>query len=230
MIKIKVICLLMIGLGLGNINGYSQTKLNVTFDTITEVFYNKGKDVGTANYYGKKDEKELLKEDAPFISFKDSVYTIKLKNKKEIVLKNYLSDSIIDSIRAYTYLGKIQVPNFIVFYVTFYEGAEYLIINLNSGVMNDLWGEPIVSQNKKMIFSTNAYCLGGPNSSIQLYNVHSDSLSLTWEKYYNEGKGLLCVETVESQWINNYTLYLKQISTYEKDNVITNYTKMVLRY
>lgn len=166
-----------------------------------------------------EEEKSLLSKDASFISLKGSDYIINLKNDSSIQL---IESSSEEDIVSYTYIGKLHGTELLVFFCSYFEFYDYLIVNRENGQQVHIWGSPVLSPEKKHLLASN-YDLAAaftPNG-IQLYSVNNEGLTLKFQKEFTTWG------PDSPKWIDDNTIYLIQKSSDENGGDIKNYAKIV---
>jgi len=171
---------------------------------------------------GPNDDAPLLIRDAAFIAKKDSVLTIKCANGIKVKLTEHTTcdgDNYID----YTYGGKLGQTPFLVFKVGYYEKLDYLLVNLNSGKQNKVWGTPDLSPDATtLVCSSFDLDVGFLPNGIQVFSTSADSLHLLWEQEFEKWG------PEEVKWFDNQTIFIRQSTPVTGKGEILSYAKVKL--
>jgi hypothetical protein len=193
----------------------------IVFTPIGNTEFDKTIDTGFVPSFVDGDCALLLKQDAEFISTRDSTIFIRCANGKKVVLTEHThcdGDLYIE----YTYGGKLDHSPFILFKVGYDEKLDYLIINLNSGKQIHTWGVPSLSPDAKYLISS-SYDLdvGFLHNGIQAYRIGTDSLTFLWQQEFTTWG------PEEVKWADKRTLFIKQASPDQQNKMeIVAYAKV----
>lgn len=134
--------------------------------------------------------------------------------------KTFINQSSIesDNFTEYHFISRLQDVNYYLMKVYFYEAFSYLMVNAKSGKETYLCGIPAISPDKsKVIAGCFDLQAGFVFNGLQLFEITSDSLSLTWSRELTKwGADNLA-------WINNSSFIAEQIQTDSLMNTTTKY-------
>lgn len=148
--------------------------------------------------------------------------TIQLTNGKQRVMANNTSDG--EDYIGYTYAGNYPAIKRKGFFVTYYEGSAFELVNSDNGDSMMTWSAPSVSPNKKYMVTASMDLVAAfdPNG-FQLFTINGNDIKAAGEANLDDwGPGLV-------QWINNKTLLSEYITIDEEGNTQIRYVKMVMQ-
>jgi hypothetical protein len=88
---------------------------------------------------------------------------------------------------------------------TYYENGDYSLINRKTGKKTNLYGEPVLSPNKKMAVCSNADVMSGESANgFQILSIRPDATDILWEANTMWGPE-------ECRWKDSSTLYIRAI-------------------
>ncbi|SEW29233.1 hypothetical protein [Chitinophaga arvensicola] len=151
-----------------------------------------------------------------------SKLTIQLSNGKQRVMANNNSDG--EDYIGYTFAGNYPTIKRKGFFVTYYEGSAFELVNTVNGDSMMTWSAPSVSPDKKYVITASMDLVAAfdPNG-FQLFSIEGNDIKAVGEASLDDwGPGLV-------QWINNKTLLSEYITIDEEGNTQIRYVKMVMQ-
>jgi hypothetical protein len=172
----------------------------VVFQSIPKTEFEQAKDVG---FYLDENRNMLNLQDSSFLSRRDSTILIHCKNGIIVPLTGTNSMEG-GGFVYYEYKGRLPGSPFAVFLIEYYEGGDYLIVNLDTGVKKKIsFGKLYFSSDSHILFNA-SQPYGNDCPPIQMYILNEDSLSLCWEHSFCEW------DINPAKWTNNRTILIKQ--------------------
>ncbi|MEC5142222.1 hypothetical protein [Chitinophaga sp. 212800010-3] len=148
---------------------------------------------------------------------------IQLKNGKQRIMANNSGDG--DNYIDYTYAANYPAINRKGFFVTYYEGTGYELVNTLNGDSMMTWSAPFVSPDKKYILTASMDMVAAfdPNG-FQLFAIgNNNEIKPVGEANLDDwGPGMI-------HWINNKTVLSEYITISEEGNTQIQYVKMVMQ-
>ncbi|MGO4289964.1 hypothetical protein [Chitinophaga sp. RAB17] len=148
--------------------------------------------------------------------------TIQLQNGKQRVMANNSSEG--EDYIGYTYAANYPVIKRKGFFVTYYEGSAFELVNALNGDSMMTWSAPAISPDKKYLLTSSMDLVAAfdPNG-FQLFSVNNNDIKPVGEVSLTDwGPGMV-------QWINNKTILSEYITIDEEGNTQIQYVKMVMQ-
>lgn len=147
----------------------------------------------------KKELAELRKYPG-LITRSGPILRFKIQNGNPVELVDVHNNS--DRDRIYTFAGRLNGIDFALIDVTYWEGGTNLLVDLRSGKIEDIKGEPIVSPNREKVVSSVFGGISGYfQTTINIYRITPGGLVMEWSHQP-------VWEPSELRWINDSKIAL----------------------
>ncbi|MBS0029405.1 hypothetical protein ACTJJ0_16085 [Chitinophaga sp. 22321] len=166
-------------------------------------------------------EADVLAKDT-LVKRSSNKLTIQLQNGKQRVMANNSSEG--EDYIGYTYAANYPAINRKGFFVTYYEGSGFELVNALNGDSMMTWSAPYLSPDKKYILTASMDLVAAfdPNG-FQLFSVNNNEIKAVGEANLDDwGPGMV-------QWINNKTILSEYITINDDGNTQIRYIKMVMQ-
>lgn len=166
-------------------------------------------------------ETDVLAKDT-LVKREGNKLTIRLGNGKQRIMANNNSDG--EDYIGYTYAANYPSIKRKGFFVSYYEGSAFELVNTQNGDSQVTWSAPAISPDKKYILTASMDLVAAfdPNG-FQLFSVNGNDIKAVGEASIDDwGPGLV-------QWINNKTILSEYITIDEEGNTQIRYVKMVMQ-
>lgn len=166
-------------------------------------------------------ETDVLAKDT-LVKREGNKLTIRLENGKQRIMANNNSDG--EDYIGYTYAGNYPSIKRKGFFVSYYEGSAFELVNILNGDSQVTWSAPAISPDKKYILTASMDLVAAfdPNG-FQLFSVNGNDIKAVGEASIDDwGPGLV-------HWINNKTVLSEYITIDEEGNTQIRYVKMVMQ-
>lgn len=147
---------------------------------------------------------------------------IQLTNGKQRIMANNNSEG--EDYIGYTFAANYPTIKRKGFFVTYYEGSAFELVNTVNGDSMMTWSAPYISPDKKYILTASMDLVAAfdPNG-FQLFSVDNNEIKPVGEASLTDwGPGMV-------QWINNKTILSEYITIDEEGNTQIQYVKMVMQ-
>ncbi|MDR6565350.1 hypothetical protein [Chitinophaga ginsengisegetis] len=166
-------------------------------------------------------EADVLAKDS-LVKREGNKLTIQLENGKQRIMANNNNDG--EDYIGYTYAGSYPAIKRKGFFVTYYEGSAFELVNILNGDSMVTWSAPAISPDKKYIITASMDLVAAfdPNG-FQLFSVNGNEIKAVGEASLDDwGPGMV-------HWINNKTILSEYITIDEEGNTQIRYVKMVMQ-
>jgi hypothetical protein len=166
-------------------------------------------------------ETDVLAKDS-LVKREGSRLTIQLQNGKQRIMANNNSEG--EDYIGYTYAANYPAIKRKGFFISYYEGSAFELVNTINGDSMVTWSAPSVSPDKKFIITASMDLVAAfdPNG-FQLFSVNNNDIKAVGEVSLEDwGPGMV-------QWINNKTILSEYITINEDGNTQIRYVKMVMQ-
>ncbi|MFY0252381.1 hypothetical protein ACDQ55_00355 [Chitinophaga sp. 30R24] len=166
-------------------------------------------------------EADVLAKDS-LVKREGNKLVIQLQNGKQRIMTNNNSDG--DDYIGYTYAANYPAIKRKGFFVAYYEGNGYELINALDGDSMMTWSAPSISPDKKYMVTASMDLVAAfdPNG-FQLFSINNNEIKQIGEANLDDwGPGMV-------QWINNKTILSEYITINDDGNTQIRYVKMVMQ-
>lgn len=166
-------------------------------------------------------EAQVLAKDT-LVKREGNKLTIQLQNGKQRILADNSNEG--EEYIGYTYAANYPSINRKGFFVSYYEGSAFALVNTLDGDSMITWSAPAISPDKKYIMTAcmDLVAAFDPNG-FQLFSVNNNEIKPVGEANLDDwGPGMV-------QWINDKTLLSEYITINEEGNTQIRYVKLVMQ-